>query len=277
MTDLFTDPLKLGLLVAAVATVVIWAAAVVRRLDRSVVLRGLRVGLAVSLVIGAAITVLVTVVMAGRPFIFTTLDFKDAFFLGLLLAAPIAVGFFWIGSDLLLLGLLFRRGESWATRGAWFATPIAALVGAAVIGGIGALRDQQAQPTMVAGSASLQVSGEMLGAVAAAGDVQCRAWPDGMFRLDGGGNYTNLTSDDPRPITIYLVVDSIGNPTMGTMVGNLEAFPGKGGDTSTTVLEPGWSRQRGALTFNNLVPSDTGFQPSPTERWSGRLTWDCPF
>ena len=124
MTAMDIDP-RIVAFVAIAATVVLWAVAIVLgRVDARVTARGLRNGSLIALVLFAITAVIVALVFNGRAVFLATLDLTGAVELGLLVGLIVGLGYLWLGSVLIAIGLIFRSKPQWTTLGAWSAVPV---------------------------------------------------------------------------------------------------------------------------------------------------------
>jgi len=260
--------LRLGLLVlGAVVTVVLWAAAfAMRRVDREVTIRGLRNGLLVALVLFVVTATLVTLMF----------DIS----LGILVGAVIALGYFWVGAMLIPLGLLFRARPDWTKLGAWVAVPIIVMSAGFGYAAYRAVQEEGAPPTRTNGTVTLSLSGAQLGTVDASGAATCQFDSSGALRLQAGAGIggSALNATDGRPVTIQYAMDANGaNRSIQVGVGSVKAVPGKGWDPSpqTIALSPSSTAHAGQVTLSGVVPLDASGDPDPTEVWSGVFSWTC--
>ena len=260
------------LVMGLAATIVLVAVTYSRRSSvRDIYRRGFINACVAGLVVAAVTALLVTLFLNGKDF-FGTISLSSAFGAGLIVGAAVGLGFFWLNMVILSIGMWFKPANSWPL-GEAFATPVViAAVGFGAIA-FNTYQYQQAQPRAVPGTAQIVIDGQTLGHASAAGSANCQLLVDGGLSLDA-----TITADDGRQVDIQLGIPSSGDsPNMAIVVGNVQAFPGKGWDpASTTHLAPVWNRASGQLTFDGLVPLDVNAEPDPTERWSGNLSWTCP-
>lgn len=260
--------LRLGLLVlGAVVTVVLWAAAfAMRRVDREVTIRGLRNGLLVALGLFLVTAILVTMLF----------DIS----LGILVGAVIALGYFWVGAMLIPLGLLFRARPDWTKLGAWVAVPIIVMSAGFGYAAYRAVQEEGAPPTSTNGTVTLSLSGAQLGTVDASGAATCQFDSSGALRLQAGAGIggSALNATDGRPVTIQYAMDANGaNRSIQLGVSGVKAVPGQGWDPSpqTIALSPTSTAHAGQVTLSGVVPLDANGEPDPTEVWSGVFSWTC--
>ena len=260
--------LRVGLLVlAAVVTAVLWAAAfAMRRVDRDVTIRGLRNGLLVALVLFLITAILVTMLF----------DLS----LAILIGALIALGYFWVGAMLIPLGLLFRARPDWTKLGAWVAVPIIVMSAGFGYAAYRAVQEEGAPPRSTNGTVTLALSGPRLGTVNASGTATCQFDNTGALRLQAGAGIggSALNATDGRPVTIQYAMDANGaNRSIQLNVGGIQAVPGKGWDPSpqTIALSPTSTAHAGQVTLNNVVPLDQAGKPDANEVWSGIFSWSC--
>jgi hypothetical protein len=269
------------LVLGAIAAMVLWASAVMLgRTKEMPIGRGLVNGLIVSVVIFVATVAIVTFLYNGRGSTEISFDLGGAFALGLAVGSTLAVGFFALGVALMPLGLLFRLGERWPSFGTWIAVPIVFASAGLAVGAFNAGRHEQAQPTSVQGSMSIEISGQQLGSTTAGGPAVCQESQDGSFTVTAGMAPAGgaLTASNGQPAGITLSVDGAGSILVVQIgVGTWQAFPGRGWEPgpNTTALAAGWTRQAGRMTLSNLVPLNPQSVPDPTERWNGTLSWTC--
>ncbi len=112
-------------LILIIATVLLWAAAIILgRVDGRVTARGLRNGALIATALFAITAVIVALVFNGRAVFLVTLDLAGAIELGLLVGLVVGLGYLWLGSVLIAIGLIFKSKPQWTTLGAWAAVPV---------------------------------------------------------------------------------------------------------------------------------------------------------
>jgi hypothetical protein len=260
---------------AIVGTLALWAAALaLKRVDRRVLIRGIRNGalIGVVLMIGVALVV-AFVLKASESSLFAHSDVAAVLGVGLLVGLMVAGAYLWIGTCLIALGLIFRAKAGWVTAGAWAAVPV--IVVSAGFGYVSfkSVQAEASQPQNVTGAATLSLSGARLGDVSVQATATCELDRLGGVAVDASG-----TSPDNRTVDVSFSVDAGGgNASIQLNVGGVTAGPGKGWNPGpdTMVVQPGSSRSSGTVMLMNIVPLTAQSEPDPTERWSGQFSWTC--
>jgi len=253
------DLLVVGLVIAAAASALVWATAIaLHRVDPSVTLRGLRNGLLVAVALFA-----VTLILETALFNLAS---------GLAVALVVGVAYFWIGSTLIPVGLVFKSKPAWTTLGAWAAVPV-------IVVSIGfgyteyRSANDQTQTTTANGTIALSLNGLGQDAVTANGVATCTTSSAGDMSLFGGatGNAA-VMSEDGRVIQLQFSIDASGaNPSLSLTVDSQTS-------TSTTqalALDAGSSPTGGHAKLAGMVPLGAEGQPDPSQVWSGDFSWSC--
>jgi hypothetical protein len=250
---------------------------------RGELLRGLRNGLIVALALFASIGGVVAALTVGRPFLFgATLTPGGALTLGALVGAVVAIGYFVLGTAVLLLGLLRRPSPRWVTRDSWLVTPVVAVLAVAALGFASGVGEYANRPITRAGMVSLTVEGADIGRLVADGQAQCilHDGTDLVVRagaVDGETAVTTLQSADGRPLGIWFALQAGVEPGLSLAIGDRTAVDGR--STGARLdLAPGASRFAGTLDFSGLSALDPGTgEPLPGADWRGTLAWQCQF
>lgn len=274
--------LWLGVAVVAVAPALLLAMAWRSgHLDRRQLLRGARNGALVALLLAAGLVGLTTLLGTGQPFLFGTLDMAAAFRLGLLLGVPVGVGYLWLGLAVMAVGLMAGAGRSWATRGAWLATPVFAIVVVSAAGFAFAMAQRGSDPTVITrpGQLELTLQRGATAPVTAAGPTECRASTTGSFTLHAGdGGIPPLASGSGSLATVQLSIVDDEVAVLVVSFDQLFASPARAADgpPPAVSLAPGWTRAAGQLSFSGLLPldPDDGL-PIEDQPWRGTIGWTC--
>jgi hypothetical protein len=250
---------------------------------RGELLRGLRNGLLVALALFVIVGGAVAALTFGRPVLFgTTLELTGALALGALAGAVVAIGYFALGTAVLLVGLLRRPSPRWVTRDAWLVAPVVAVLVVAAWGFAAGLGEYADRPITRAGTVSLAVAGPDIGQLDAQGQAQCilHDGADLVVRAGTAGGeaaVTTLETEDGVVLGIQLGLPAGAEPGLHVDVGGKSAWAGRSVD-ARLELAAGASRFGGTLHFNRLAPLDPGTrEPEPGEGWRGTLTWACQF
>ncbi|HEY5488246.1 MAG TPA: hypothetical protein VIK00_00275 [Candidatus Limnocylindrales bacterium] len=244
---------------AVVVTALLWATAIaLRRVDLSITLRGLRNGLLVALALFA-----LTFVLEALLFNVTS---------GLIVGLVVGAGYFWIGSTLIPVGLVFKSKPAWTTLGAWAAVPV-------IVVSIGfgyteyRSANDQPQSTTANGTIALSLNGLGQYPVTANGVATCSTSSAGDMALFGGtaGNAA-VMSQDGRVVQLQFSIAASGaNPSLSLTVGSQTANAAP----QTMRLDPGSSPTGGHATLAGIDPLGTNGQPDPSQVWSGDFSWSC--
>ena len=272
-----------GILVgAAIAlTVILWAVAIVlRRVDARVTAHGFRNGSIVAVGIFIVTAVVVALFFNGREIIFATLDLRGAFALGIFVGLVFALGYLWLGSLVMAIGLIFNSKPAWSTVGSWAAVPVIVVSLGFGYVSFRSVQQEAISPTASRGSVALQLTGEKLGSIDVNGHAQCEYDGTGALRLRAGGGVggTTIATPDGRQVYVKFDLDrSAVEPSIQAIIGSAEADPGKGWQPGpdTISLAQGSTTHTGSAVLSNLVPVDSKGHPDPTERWSGKVSWSC--
>ena len=252
--------LRIVAAVAIGATVVLWAVAIVLgRVDSRVTARGFRNGALIAIVLFAITAVVVAFVFNGRAVFVTTLDLAGAIGLGLLMGLIVALGYLWLGSLLIAIGLIFRSKPQWTTLGAWAAVPV--IIVAAGFGYVSyrSASADSASSSTANGQLSITLSGPGTGRVSADGAATCSTGSDGTVTVQAG------TAADPHIITTdgrLTNVRIVMNPEVGGA--SLEAFAVAGLDVVP-----------GSVTTATGSTATSGQLQLQATSWSGAISWSC--
>jgi hypothetical protein len=267
---------------AAIAlTVILWAIAIaLQRVDSRVTVRGFRNGSIVAVGIFIVTALIVAIFFNGREIIFATLDLRGAFALGVFVGLVFALGYLWLGSLVMAIGLIFNSKPAWSTVGTWAAVPVIVVSLGFGYVSFRSVQQEGTSPSALRGSVALQLAGEKLGAVDVIGNAQCEYDGTGALRLRAGGGVGGSTIATPDGRQVYVKFDLDGSaidPSIQVIVGSAEADPGKGWQPGpdTIALAPGSTTHTGSALLSDLVPVDSKGHPDPTERWSGKVSWTC--
>ncbi|CAN5634801.1 hypothetical protein BH23CHL7_BH23CHL7_00130 [soil metagenome] len=251
--------------------------------SRGELLRGLRNGLLVALVLFVLVGGAVAALTFGRPVLFgTTLELSGALALGALAGSIVAIGYFAFGTVVLLVGLLRRPSPRWMTRDAWLVAPVVAVLVVAAWGFAAGLGEYADRPITRAGTVNLAVAGPDFGQADAQGQAQCilHDGTDLVVRAGTAGGeaaVTTLETEDGVVLGIQLALPGAAASGLQLDIGGRSAWAGKSVDARLDTA-PGANRFGGTLHFSGLAPLDprTG-EPEPGEGWRGTLTWACQF
>ena len=240
-------------------TIVLWVTAIaLHRVDAAVTLRGLRNGLLVALGLFAVTFVLETWLFNASS--------------GLIVGLVVGLGYLWVGSTLIPLGLVFNSKPAWTTLGAWAAVPV-------IVVSIGfgyteyRAANDQSQTTTANGTIALSLSGFGQYPVTANGVATCTTGTAGDMTLFGGssGNAAVMSADG-RVIQLQFSIDATGaNPTLSLTVGSQTSTSTPG----ALALDAGSSATGGHAKLTGMVPTGANGQPDPANPWSGDFSWAC--
>jgi hypothetical protein len=231
--------------VAVVATIVPWAAALaLHRVDAGVTLRGLRNGLIVAAALFAVVFVLEAVLFNAQS--------------GLLVGLVVGLGYFWIGSTLIPIGLLFKSKPAWTTLGAWAAVPV--IVVSLGFGYVSYRSVGTDAPNNTTANGTIELSFDSLGGpepVTASGVATCTYDSAGNMTLIAGstGNAAVMSTDGR---VIQLELDLNAN---GTVAGLSLTMSGQQSEPTLT-LDPGAAPRGGHGRLGGPLPGD--------------FNWTCP-
>ena len=254
------DVRAVGLIVGLAITIVLWAAAfLLGRVDIRETAHGLRNGALIAAVLFAATVVIVTLVYNGRAVFVDTLDLAGAFQLGLIVGAVIAVGYLWLGTILIAIGLIFRSKPQWSSLGAWAAVPV-------IIVSLGfgyvSYRSVNADTTPNSGangtiSISLSTPGQDE-PLTADGAATCATSPSGVITVHAGTDAApQIVSDDGRLVTALVTLSpDTPNADLTMSIAGLDLTD------MTTVTATGSGYAGGQLQVTALP-------------LTGTLTWAC--
>src|SRR4051794_36721774 len=264
---------------AIIVTPLLWLAPIVlRRGDRRVVVRGLRNGLIVALIIFAIVAVVVGLLASGWQFFGQPLGIGPGLLVGVLSGVVAALAYLWLGSLLGAIGLIFRAKAGWVTAGAWAAVPIVIVSAGFGYGAFRSVSDEDARPASYPGTVALQLNGAKIGAISATGSAICQVNSAGDLSINAGGRGTTaLTSGDGRPVEVGYTMNTDG-AQVDVVVGDFRASPGKGWEATpdTVAAAPNSTPASGEAQLHGLVPLNATGEVDATERWSGQITWTCP-
>lgn len=259
-----------------IGLIVVVAAGLAKRVDKSLLRRGLGFSLVAALLIFAVITILIGVALTDRPFLFgSRLSMGDAFRLGALLGGVVAVPFFATGAVFLAAGLLIGGGREWSSL-AWLLGPVIALVvGVVAYPFVNSLLISISPPNPYTPSIS-------------AGTLEVTlirgARPEERWQLAAGcaagrtDGYAEIVSQEEAPSTPWIAVRLAGDQLSGIEISfglhtaNVHSGSG-GGDPQ---LSSGASLASGSVEFRQAKPYGSVSEPPPAaERWSGAVSWTC--
>ena len=252
------DP-RIVAFVAIAATVVLWAVAIVMgRVDARVTARGLRNGSLIAFVLFAISAVIVAFVFNGRAVFLTTLDLTGAIGLGLLVGLIVGLGYLWLGSVLIAIGLIFRSKPQWTTLGAWAAVPV--IVVAAGFGYTSYRSVASDSSTSKAnGLISLSLNGPGTGRISADGSATCSLDSSGTMTITAGTpTEARIITADGRLTSVQIVAsaDTGGATIEQFSIAGLDLAP----ESATTG--PGSTTAAGQLQLSG-------------SNWSGTISWSC--
>lgn len=254
-------------------TGILWAIPIaLQRVDARVTARGFRNGSVIATGIFLVSAVIVAILF----------DQGGAILLGVFVGLILALGYLWLGSLLIAIGLIFRAKPAWTTVGAWAAVPVIVVsVGFGYVS-FRSVRDEGSSPPTYLGLVDLEVTGANLGSVHASGDAQCQYDSTGAVRVKAGtvAADSTLTTEDGRLVSVQFDLDAAASaPSLTLVIGVAEADPGKGWQPSpqTIKLAPGSTPRDGSATLTGLVPLGADAFPDERDRWSGQLTWSCAY
>lgn len=201
MTAMDMDPGVVALLAIGITAAVWTGAFALDRIDPRVTARGLRNGALIALGLFAVTLVIVTFVVNNRGVFAQPDGTGGAVQLGLLVGAVVALGYLWLGSVLIAIGLLFRSKPLWTTLGAWVAVPVIV-----VSLGFGYVSYRsvpaEGQRPMTNGSMSINVSNGQRTVLEANGSAVCVTDASGNTTIETGNSAdTVIVAEDGRVIS----------------------------------------------------------------------------
>jgi hypothetical protein len=264
------------LLIIVLAAVVPWAiASALGRVDAGVTLSGLRNGLIVAVLIGAAVGVLVALFNNGDA---EEIGISSAG-IGAIIGVFVGFAYFWLGSTLIPIGLIFKAKPAWSTVGAWAAVPIIVVSLGLGYTAYRSADDSSATQTTANGTVQLSLNTGGVRPISASGVATCSTDKSGSESVVAGtkGNAAIMSTEGTVVQITFDLEPGATNPSIVLTVANESAMPGKGWDASpqTIALDPGSNMIGGHATLTGLVPHGADGQPVPNTTWSGDFTWLC--
>jgi len=254
------DIRALGLIAAIVVTAILWAAAfVLGRVDIRETAHGFRNGALIAAAVFAITVAIVTFLYNGRAVFADTLDLAGAFQLGLIVGAVVAIGYLWLGSILIAIGLIFRSKPQWSSLGAWAAVPVIV-----VSLGFGYVSYRSVNADTTTGSSvngSLSISLSTPGQdepLTATGAATCATSPSGVITVHAGTDAEpRIVTDDGRVVSAQVTMSpDTPDAALSMTIAGLDL------SNMTTVTATGSGYAGGQLQIT-AVP------------WTGTLTWAC--
>jgi hypothetical protein len=253
------DVRAVGLIVAIFVTAVLWAVAfALGRVDIRVTARGLRNGALIAAVLFAITLVIVTFAFNGRAVFVDVLDLNGAFQLGVIVGAVVALGYLWLGTALIAIGLIFRSKPQWSTVGAWAAVPVIVVsLGFGYVSYRSVNAEGQTDPS-ANGTISMSLDMGQSEPLTATGAASCATSTSGTFTVHAGTDAEpQIVSDDGRVVSAQVVLVPGSQDAATTL--HITGIDTSAMSTETAV---GSGPQRGQIQLT-----------SPG--WSGTLTWSC--
>jgi hypothetical protein len=262
--------------IAVVATAAAWIAAIRSgRLSGRVALRGFGVGVVVAVVAFFVTIVIVPSLMRGT---YMPANVPGLGFVLLVVLAIPALLVLWWGLALMPLGALLRRGEGWATGGAWITAVVAAPITIAAMIGASMVVDDLNRNRYHWGYVDFDLVNGRQERVQMRGDANCEFDFNGttkvsMEHMDGAWE------DAPLDARVNLGFDGSATRVSARIsLGRIVGYPVRlhfeplwsilateaGG---AARVQPGWTREHGTIAINSL-------EPAPLD-YAGTVEWDC--